>query len=268
MHIHFLDPYQDGSSWLHKIDPRVKLLLVLAFILITALVPSGAWMIYFLLWVITFSLEIQSGVGLGYFIKRSVLVLPFILAAFPLIFTVTGEIFYSFTIGSWNLEASTTGLARFTSIALKSWISIQAAILLIATTPFPDILTAMRALRIPRLLVMIIGLMWRYLFVLADEAMRLLRARAARSGATASPEYRQGGTISWRARIAGNLAGNLFVRSLERSERVHYAMLSRGYDGEIRSITQEKMQVFNWIVLGLGMIALLILLALSILMSA
>lgn len=268
MHIHFLDPYQEGSSWLHQVDPRVKLVLVLAFILITALVPSGAWMIYFLLWVITFSLEIQSGVGWGYFIKRSTLVLPFILAAFPLIFTEPGDIFFTFTIGSWNLEASTAGLIRFTSIVLKSWISVQIAILLIATTPFPDILTAMRALRIPRLLVTIFGLMWRYLFVLADEAMRLVRARAARSGATGNPDHHSGGTISWRARTAGNLAGNLFLRSLERSERIHFAMLSRGYDGEIRSFPQEKMQIFNWFVLGLGMVVLLVVVGLSILMRA
>jgi cobalt/nickel transport system permease protein len=268
MHIHFLDPYHEGSSWLHKIDPRVKLVLVLAFILITALVPQGAWMIYFLLWLITLSLEILSGVGSGYFIKRSTLVLPFILAAFPLIFTAAGNTFFSFTIGSWNIEASTVGLIRFTSIALKSWISVQMAILLIVTTPFPDILTAMRALRIPRLLVTIFGLMWRYLFVLADEAMRLLRARAARSGTSGNSEHRSGGTLSWRAKTTGTLAGNLFLRSLERSERIHFAMLSRGYDGEIRSLPRERMQVLNWIVLGLGMMVLLVVVALSILMRA
>lgn len=268
MHIHFIDPYQDGSSFLHQVDARVKLVLVLAFILITALVPPGSWMIFFLLWVITLSLEIQSGVGLGYFIKRSALVLPFILAAFPLMFTVAGDIIFRFTFVSWNIEASTAGLVRFTSIVLKSWISVQIGILLIATTPFPDILTAMRALRIPRLLVMILGLMWRYLFVLTDEAMRLLRARAARSGSTGNPDHPTGGTIRWRARTAGGMAGNLFLRSLERSERIHIAMLSRGYDGEIRSIPREKMRVFNWFILGLGMMVLLFVMVLSILMGA
>ena len=56
------------------------------------------------------------------------------------------------------------------------------AIVLAAATPFPELLSAMRALRVPRLLVAIFGLMWRYLFVLADEAVRLIRARQARSG--------------------------------------------------------------------------------------
>ena len=64
----------------------------------------------------------------------------------------------------------------------KSWLSVQAAIVLAACTPFPDLLQAMRAVRVPRLLVAMFGLMWRYLFVLADEALRLMRARSARSG--------------------------------------------------------------------------------------
>ena len=161
MHIHFLDPYQIGGSVLHQTDARVKLVLGLAFILTIALIPDGLWMLYFLLLGIVLSLEILSEVGLAYFLKRSTLAFPFILAAFPLIFTIPGDSFFTFTFGPWNFSASIPGLVRFTSIALKSWISIQIAILLTATTPFPDILTAMRALRFPRLLVMIFGLKTR-----------------------------------------------------------------------------------------------------------
>ena len=74
------------------------------------------------------------------------------------------------------------GLERFVSIAIKSWLSVQAAIVLASSTSFPDLLVAMRALHVPQLLVSIFGLMWRYMFVLVDEATRLLRARASRSG--------------------------------------------------------------------------------------
>lgn len=267
MHIHFLDPYQIGGSVLHQTDARVKLVLGLAFILTTALIPDSLWTLYFLLLAIVLSLEFLSGVGLDYFLKRSTLALPFILAAFPLIFTIPGVSFFTFTFGPWDFSASIPGLVRFASIALKSWISIQIAILLTATTPFPDILTAMRALRFPRLLVMIFGLMWRYLFVFADETMRLLRARAARSGATGNPEFQTGGSISWRARTAGGLAGNLFVRSLERSERIYLAMLARGYDGEIRSLPQGKMEGSNWFILGFGGCVLFLVLVLSLIMS-
>jgi cobalt/nickel transport system permease protein len=125
----------------------------------------------------------------------------------------------------------------------------------------------MRALRIPRLLVAIFGLMWRYLFVFSDEAMRLLRARAARSGTTGNPDFQSGGSISWRAQTAGGLTGNLFVRSLERSERIYVAMLARGYDGEVRSLPQGKMEASNWFILGFGALLLFLVLALSLLMS-
>jgi cobalt/nickel transport system permease protein len=267
MHIHFIDPYQIGKSIVHLTDARVKLVLGLAFILTVALLPAGAWVLYFLLFVIIFSLENVSGVRTGYYIKRSSFALPFIFAAVPLIFTVPGSTLFSLTIGSLEFSISIPGLERFFSIALKSWISIQAALVLTATTAFPDILMAMRSLRVPRLLVAIFGLMWRYLFVFSDEALRLLRARAARSGSTGNPDLHTGGGIIWRAKTAGGLAGNLFVRSLERSERIYVAMLSRGFDGEVRSLPREKMEAYNWIILAAGGMMLSLVFALSILMN-
>lgn len=252
MHIHFLDPFQGGNSLIHKTDARVKLLLALAFILTTTLTPLGAWSLYFLLLVLVISLEILSGVGWGYFLKRSSLAIPFVLAALPLLFTVPGSQLFSYSLGSWEISASIPGAERFASIAMKSWISVHMAILLTATTEFPDILVAMRVLRIPRMLVAIFGLMWRYLFVFSDEALRLLRARTARSSVAGIPGLRSGGTITWRAQTAGGLAGNLFVRSLERSERIYAAMLTRGYDGETRGLPQEPLDIVDWVILAIG----------------
>jgi cobalt/nickel transport system permease protein len=102
------------------------------------------------------------------------------------------------------------------------------AILLVATTQFPDMMHALRHLRVPSLLVAVISFMYGYLFVLADEVMRLLRARDSRSARLTG--YRSGGSIPWRARVAGNMAGQLFLRSYERAP-AYNAMLSRGYTG-------------------------------------
>ena len=89
---------------------------------------------------------------------------------------------------------------------LKSWLSAQAAIVLAATTSFPDLLLAMRVFHVPRLLVAVVGLMWRYLFVLVDEALRLIRARDARSSGP-------GGSLPWRAQGDGAHGGKpLFAR--------------------------------------------------------
>lgn len=263
MHIHFLDPYQAGFSPVHRTDARVKLLLSIAFILTTTLIPSGAWPVYSLLFLIILSLVFLSGISVGYVYKRAALAFAFGLAALPLVFTTPGQSLVSFVIGPWAFNITQPGLERFLAISLKSWISVQAAILLTATTPFPDLLAAMRALHIPRLIVAIIGLMWRYIFVLVDEALRLMRARAARSGESFSSQFRRGGRITWRAQITGGMVGNLFIRSIERSDRIYVAMLSRGYDGEIRTIPLSRFKASSWILLitGLGILILLLILS-------
>jgi cobalt/nickel transport system permease protein len=144
----------------------------------------------------------------------------------------------TFQLFHYPAQISAPGVVRFASIALKSWISVQAAILLTATTPFPQLLVSMRAIGLPRLLVAIIGLMWRYLFILVDEALRLMRARESRSGGTISPHQKTGGSLAWRTKVTGGMVGSLFLRAFDRSDRIYMAMLARGYDGEVRSLTQ------------------------------
>jgi len=251
MHIHFVDPYQTGQSPVHRLNPRVKLVLALAFILATAALPMGAWPVYVLLFSLTIATAVLAELRLGFLLRRSALALPFVLAAVTVIFTTPGTAWLKLPLGPWVIPVTGAGVVRFLSIAIKSWLSVQAAILLAATTPFPDLLVAMRAVKIPRLLVAIFGLMWRYLFVLADEALRLLRAREARSAELptsplAPPLQERGtplpwqgrgwglGSLLWRGQVAGGMVGNLFLRSLERGERIYAAMAARGYDGEVR----------------------------------
>lgn len=260
MHIHFLDPYQPRTSPIHALDPRVKLALVLAFILTAALTPIAAWPIYILLFSIILSVEILSELGMGFVLKRAALALPFVLAALPVIFTSGETVLFALPIGSWTLTGYSEGLERFISVAFKSWLSVQAAIVLASSTPFPDLLQAMRALRIPRLLVAMFGLMWRYLFVLVDEALRLMRARAARSGVAADGSHRSGGSLPWRARVAGGMAGNLFLRAFERSDRIYMAMVARGYDGEVRTLPMMVIRPGSWFVLGTGLFLFILLL--------
>lgn len=258
MHVSFLDPYQEGRSLVHRADARIKLPLVLAFILTTALAPNAAWPVYVLLAALAFAAELLSELGLGFYLKRALLAAPFVLAALPVLFTIPGDALARLPFG---LVITAPGLARFVSVALKSWISMQMAILLAATTQFPDILMALRALRLPRLLVAIIGLMWRYLFVMVDEALRLIRARTARSAESDAPGSKSGGSLAWRGRVTGGMAGSLFLRSLERSDRIYNAMLARGYDGEARTLPQPGIRPAAWGALAGGLALLAALLA-------
>ncbi len=257
MHVHFLDPYRPRPSLIHALDPRVKLVLALAMILTVALAPVGAWPVYTLLLALVFSVVMLSELGVGYVLRRSALALPFVLAAVPVLFTAKGAPLLALPLGPWMPTISVEGLQRLVSIFLKSWLSVQVAIVLAASTPFPQLLIAMRAIRMPRLMVAIFGLMWRYLFVLADEVLRLLRARAARSGAPQSPGARVGGTLAWRARVTGGMAGNLLVRSFDRGERIYAAMAARGYDGEVRSFPLAAIPTVQRLILAAGLALLL-----------
>jgi cobalt/nickel transport system permease protein len=265
MHIHFLDPFQEISSPIHELDSRVKLVLSLAFIFTTALIPHGVWPVYIFLLTIDFSIIILSRLGVAYVLKRSALAFPFVLAALPVIFTMKGDPLAKFMLGHWPLTISVQGVARFISITLKSWISIQTAIVLASSTPFPELLMAMRAIRIPRLLVAIFGLMWRYLFVLVDEALRLMRARLARSGDSGREGLKTGRSIYWRGQVTGGMAGSLFLRAIERSDRIYNAMISRCYDGEVRALPLPRLLTGQWVILGSGLFLLIVLLGLSLL---
>ena len=226
-----LDPYRPGASVAHRADARAKLTLAVVAIVATAVLPVGAWPAFVLLFAAIASLAVLSELGIGFTARRALIAVPFALAALPLIFTTAGAPLGSLRLGGWTLTATWAGLERFLSIAVKSWLSVQFAVLLTATTRFTDMMVAMRALHVPRLLVVIFGLMWRYLFLLVHEAKGLVTARESRS---ADAGMKTGGTLAWRARVTGGMAGSLFVRGYERSERVYQAMLARGYDGEVR----------------------------------
>ncbi len=257
MHFHFLDPYQPRNSAIHALDPRIKLTLAVGFILCVALMPSGAWLAYGLAFALALAVILFSDLGLIAVLKKSALALPFVLAAAPLIFSAGGPALAA--IGGVAISAS--GVARFVSIAVKSWVSLQMAIVLASSTSFPDLLLAMRGLRFPRIFVSIFGLMWRYLFVLADEALRMMRARAARSGELGLPQSHQtGGSLAWRAKVTGGMAGSLFLRGIERGDRIYLAMASRGYDGEVRAFPIPRVPSGQWFVLGMGLVALALLL--------
>ena len=263
MHVHFLDPYKPRPSLIHAFDPRVKLVLAVAFILAVALTPIGAWPVYMLLFAVILSVVMLSELGVGYVLKRSALALPFVLAAVPILFTAQGVPLLAVPVGPWTLTITVEGVQRFVTILLKSWLSIQMAIVLAASTPFPQLLVAMRAVRMPRLIVAIVGLMWRYLFVMVDEVLRLLRARTARSGDPGLPGVRIGGSLAWRARVTGGMAGNLLVRSFDRGERIYAAMAARGYDGEVRAFPLPPIPMGQRLILGVGLAVLLLLVLLG-----
>jgi len=256
MHFDAFDRYHETASFVHRLDPRVKVSVTLAFILSNALLPDGAWVAFGFSLVFLLLANILSNLGVLYTFKRSFVALPLALSAITVLFSVPGQPLTSFHF-IWDLTITDAGLLRFVSIVIRSWLSVQMAILLVATARFPDIVHALEHLRVPSILTTIIAFLYRYLFVLADEVFRLLRAREARSAA--APGVRSGGSVVWRAGVAGHMAGQLFLRSYERSDRVYNAMLSRGYTGHLQTMSPHEMKRVDYVTTALALILLLIL---------
>jgi len=255
MHSDAFDRYHEKESFIHHLDPRVKVVMTIAFIISNVLLPDGAWMAFGFAWLFLLVANVLSRLGIGYTFKRSLVALPFALIAVTVLFSIPGKTLFTFQLFAWNFAISDMGLLRFVSIIIRSWLSVQIALLLVAATRFPDLIHALEHLRVPAILTTIIAFLYRYLFVLTDEVLRLLRARESRSASI--PAKRSGGGVMWRAKIAGNMAGQLFLRSYERSDRIYNAMLSRGYTGHLYTLNPHEMKSRDYFVTAFAIAVLL-----------
>lgn len=254
-----LDRYIPRHSPAHHADARLKIILAVAAILGIALLPVGAFVAYAIVWTALIGASAFARLGPFRLVRGSWVVLPFVLVAVPLLFTRPGAALLTLELGPILLTITDTGLHDMLSIMIKSWLSVQAALLLAYTTPFADLVDALRALRIPSVIVSIISFMYRYLAVLTDEAGRMSRARHSRSAQ--APGGRSGGSLRWRATVTGSMVGSLFIRSYERSERIYSAMLARGFTGTVRSaeLPRPDQRSLTWFALTLAAIALFVL---------
>lgn len=225
-----VERYEERDSVLHRADARAKVPAAFLYILAVTSTREGDWLVLALLALPVLAGSFLSRLGPWFVLRRTFLALPFVLVALPLVFTREGETFWTVPLLGWT--ASREGAEAVLTILGRSWIAVGVAALLVSTTSVVEILRALRTFRVPRILVATIFFAYRYFFVIGEEAQRMLRARDSRSASIEG--YRSGGSIRWRARVTGHMVGSLFVRSLERSERVFAAMQSRGYAGEPR----------------------------------
>ncbi|HET8778123.1 MAG TPA: cobalt ECF transporter T component CbiQ [Candidatus Limnocylindria bacterium] len=229
------------DSPIHRADPRLKFVTTVVTILAITLLPIGAFAALIVMWLALSVASVVARLGPLRLSRAAFIAAPFLLAAVPLIFVRSGD-----PLGRIGpLTVSGEGLVIFATIAAKSWLSVQAALLMTFTTPFHDLVDALRDLRLPRILVAIIGFMYRYLAVLGEEAVRMMRARSARSAVAVGAT--SGGSLGWRARVTGQMVGSLFLRSYERSERIYAAMQSRGFDGSFRHLASQRISRSAWL---------------------
>ena len=233
-----LDRLSRGASPIHKLDPRAKLAVTLAFVVAVMSLPKYAVGDILPFFVFPFIMLARSGVLPRFILRRLVAVAPFavMVGAFNPLFDT--EI--ALRIGGTGISG---GWLSFASIVLRFLLTIGALLLLMATTGVPALGRAAAQLGVPRVFVAQILGLYRYLFLALEEAQNTHLAWRLRTAHGRHP--------SWR--VHAHILGQLLLRAVARARRVHTAMECRGFDGEFRLMSRPVFTARDWaFVIGWG----------------
>ncbi len=216
MPVEFLDRFSRGSTVCHRLPARLKIVVTVAVIVGAVVLPVSMWPALGCLACLVFAAHTLAEIPVAYLARRAALFLPLVLmiaAAVPLS--------HGFA-GGWE--------AAFAIVA-RGLVSFMAALWLVNTTPFDRLLAGLGGLGMPRLFVSLLAFAFRYLYVLFDELARMRTAQRARTFVRRPPG------AGWKNSV--HLVGMLLVRALDRAERIHGAMCSRGWSGKVRTLEPQ-----------------------------
>jgi cobalt/nickel transport system permease protein len=200
--LHISDPYIAASSFLNKTPAALKFFFAIIVIVAAVALPRTCWQGYAVITVLLVGILISSRLPIRMIIKRLLIFEPFVIVAAMLSIM------------------QPSGRTIFLSLILKGTISLFAMVLLVASTRFLDLLSLLKRLRLPGILITNISLMYRYLFLLLSEAERMSKARSSR-------EFKHERWRIWHSNAT--VIGHLFVRTAKRAERIYAAMSARGW---------------------------------------
>ncbi|WP_405629054.1 cobalt ECF transporter T component CbiQ [Streptomyces sp. NBC_00016] len=242
-HAHRL--YRHGHSPVHGLPPHTKLAAVFAFVVVVVSTPREAMWAFGLYAVLLAFVARHARVPAGFLLKRLLIEVPFVAFAVLMPFVAEGE-----QVDVLGLSLSVNGLWGAWNVLAKGTLGVAASVLLASTTELRELLLGLQRLRLPPLLVQIASFMIRYGDVIADEMRRMRIARESRG-------FEARGVRHWG--VLAKSAGALFIRSYERGERVHLAMISRGYTGSMPVIDEVTASRGQWsYALTLPFVALLV----------
>ncbi len=215
MRHNFIDRYAALDSPLHLLEPRTKLIAFTALIVAVLCIPMSSGSLFIAYFFATAILMGISQVPLNYILGRILVILHFIVLA--------------------SLAVPWRGYQGLWVLFVRAILCLILLILLTNTTRFVELLRGLRKLGCPQILVMNLSFLYRYLFVLTEEAMRMKQARDCRRVGRAP--FRE------EIKLLSSMLGALLMRSFERAERMHSAMLSRGYAGDFPVVSPKR---FSW----------------------
>ncbi|MGV9560608.1 cobalt ECF transporter T component CbiQ [Streptomyces sp. NPDC003401] len=229
-HAHRL--YRHGHSAVHALPPHTKLAATFGFVVVVVSTPREAVWAFGLYAVLLGVVALRARVPAGFLLKRLLIEVPFVAFAVLMPFVAEGE-----RVDVLGLSLSVDGLWGAWNVLAKGTLGVAASVLLASTTELRELLLGLQRLKLPPLLVQIASFMIRYGDVIADEMRRMRIARESRG-------FEASGVRHWG--VLAKSAGALFIRSYERGERVHLAMVSRGYAGAMPVIDEVTASRAQW----------------------
>ena len=205
---------------------------VLAFIVVSVATPITLWPAFIAYFVAIFAVSLAAKIPTFTLLTRALIEIPFIFFAILMPFFGTGE---RFEIGPLNLYRES--LLAAAGIVVKGTLGVLSAVVLSTSTTARELLRGLEKLKLPKLMVQIAAFMLRYVNVINDEMTRMKIARESRG-------FIATGLKDWK--VIATAASALFIRSYERGERVHLAMLSRGYTGVLPHEQSEGASLRAW----------------------
>ncbi len=232
----FADEISKRSGLFQALDPRVKVLSVFA-LLIAVSFSHNLWTIG-AVYVLALILALASSIPADFFIKRVWLALPFFTGAvaLPALFITPGPALVQLPL---KLVITQTGVITVLFLLLRVSTSVSLTLLLILTTPWNTVLSALTVLRVPDVFILILGMTYRYIYLLLHIANDMFLSRKSRVvGRLDAAEER---------RMFASISGTLLNRSLNMSSEVYLAMQSRGFRGTIVTLKPFKMKTQDWL---------------------
>ena len=220
-----LDLLANGNSAIHRLDARAKVMVTLVFII--CVVSHNRYELTALLPFFIFPVALVSLAGLPplFILKKIILLCPFVLAVG--IFNPVFDREILLQLGPLGISG---GWISFTSILVRSVLTVGAAFILVGVTGFTAVCQALEKLGMPQVFAVQLLFLYRYIFVLTEESGRASRAR----------ELRSCGKKGMGLRSFGSMTGHLLLRTWQRAERIHMAMLARGFTGEFHARRQPR----------------------------
>jgi len=237
MHHAYIDKFAYQDSLIHRLDSRVKFVAVLVFTAVVISLPTASPAILTCYAIGPFTVLVLAKIPLKFAFKQILLVSPFVLVL-ALSCPLYDKTSVNVAFGPFVWQTS-LGWLRCIVIVGKFIVTMLALLALVSTTRFAALLAGLQRLFLPRLLIIQLGFLYRYIFVLIDKAQRILRARAAR-------RMRSLG-FKKELKTAGAMLGSLLTRSIDKAEHINIAMQARGFDRNFRTLSRLEIRRCDYI---------------------